>query len=330
MAIVDLFSKRQKRQRGDVRDGYVYDSVPEALRVQIWQLIENASSIYTYPAESNLYKPVVNILRREYGTSHLLEPNSRIQDFRTELEEFFLTETDALKVLDVVELCFSTIHLAKQEGLHSVPWFISAIRPKRAETQRQPRASDAIEEFNERFSDAIKELNARFLEHGIGYEFSNNKIIRIDSKFVHAEVVKPALTIVDKKRYHGVQDEFLKAHEHYRHGNYKESLNECSKAFESMLKTICDKRKWKYGKRASAKNLIDICLKKELVPSFWQSHFSSLVSMLEGGIPTARNQLSAHGQGTTPTSVPKYLVGYALHMTASVIVFLEGADKEKK
>jgi len=40
MAIFDLFSKRQKRLRGDVPDVYSYDEVPQPLRVQIvhiWQ-----------------------------------------------------------------------------------------------------------------------------------------------------------------------------------------------------------------------------------------------------------------------------------------------------
>lgn len=35
MAIFDLFSKRQKSLRGDVPDVYVYDNLPDALRVQI-------------------------------------------------------------------------------------------------------------------------------------------------------------------------------------------------------------------------------------------------------------------------------------------------------
>ena len=39
--------------------------------------------------------------------------------------------------------------------------------------------------------------------------------------------------------------------------------------------------------------------------------------MLESSIPTGRNKLSGHGQGTTPVSVPDYLVAYMLHMTAS-------------
>lgn len=33
--IFDLFSKRQKKLRGDVPDVYVYDNIPNALRVQI-------------------------------------------------------------------------------------------------------------------------------------------------------------------------------------------------------------------------------------------------------------------------------------------------------
>lgn len=49
--------------------------------------------------------------------------------------------------------------------------------------------------------------------------------------------------------------------------------------------------------------------------------------MLESSIPTGRNKLSGHGQGTTPTNIPDYLVAYMLHMTASTVVFLATAEK---
>lgn len=35
MGMFDLFSKRQKRLRGEVPDVFVYDKVPPGLRVQI-------------------------------------------------------------------------------------------------------------------------------------------------------------------------------------------------------------------------------------------------------------------------------------------------------
>ena len=73
--------------------------------------------------------------------------------------------------------------------------------------------------------------------------------------------------------------------------------------------------------------MIQICFDNGLIDPFWQSHYSSLRSLLESGVPTGRNKLSGHGQGTTPTTVPDHLVAYMLHMTASALVFLAEAEK---
>ncbi len=181
---------------------------------------------------------------------------------------------------------------------------------------------------SEKADDAIEELNYRFREHGIGYQFSNGQIIRMDSELIHAEIVKPALELLNQRYYAGAQQEFLKAHEHYRKGNAKEALNECLKSFESVMKAICDKRGWKNYKNAAAKDLIEVCFDNDLIPSFWQSHYSSLRNLLESSVPTGRNKLSGHGQGTTPVSVPNHLVAYMLHMTASTIVFLAEAEEK--
>jgi hypothetical protein len=43
-------------------------------------------------------------------------------------------------------------------------------------------------------------------------------------------------------------------------------------------------------------------------------------------VPTGRNKLSGHGQGSTPKDVPDHLAAYMLHMTASAIVFLAEAE----
>jgi hypothetical protein len=94
------------------------------------------------------------------------------------------------------------------------------------------------------------------------------------------------------------------------------------------MKAICEKNNWDYQANATVKSLIQICFDNNLVPSFWQQQLDSLRSLLESGIPTGRNKLSAHGQGTTPTVVPGYLVAYMLHMTASTLVFLITAERE--
>jgi hypothetical protein len=170
--------------------------------------------------------------------------------------------------------------------------------------------------------DAIAELNIRFREHGIGYQFESNELIRVDSTFLHSEVIKPALTLLSDKMYQGANEEFLKAHEHYRHGRNKECLNECLKAFESVMKAICKKRKWKYEENDTAKKLIDICFANGLIPNYLQSQFNALRSLIESGIPTIRNRLGGHGQGTEKIEVDDYVAGYALNLTASNIFFL--------
>ena len=307
MPVFDLFSKRQKKLRGEVPDVYSYDELPDALRVQVVHIVlgamGNAEEYYFFPVESN-YKTIVDILRQEYGVFRL--PGNRRHDNREylgELVDFFLQETDIDRSLDVIELCFGVIDTSTRKFQYLGRQHASLVA-----------------------DNAINELNQRFREHGVGYSFENGQIVRVDSQFIHAEVVKPALNLLVQQKYTGAQQEFLRAHEHYRTGNAKEALNECLKTFESVMKSICDDRGWKYDAGATAKGLIEACFKNKIVPSFWQSHFSSLRSLLESGVPTARNKLSGHGQGAAPTNVPMYLVGYALHMTAAAIVFLAEAD----
>jgi hypothetical protein len=216
--------------------------------------------------------------------------------YLNELVNFLLKEEDVDRQLDVVELSFRYIdHLTKKYYLE------------------QDNTSEVVD-------DAITELNNRFKEHGVGFQFIEGEIVRVDSELIHVEAVVPARRLLNEKNYHGAQQEFLRAYEHYRHGKHKEALNDCLKSFESTMKTICDKRKWPYNPNATAKVLIQVCFDNDLVPSFWQHHFSSLHSMLESSIPTGRNKLSEHGQGTTPTVAPDYLVAYMLHMTASTLV----------
>ena len=80
MAIFDIFSKRQKKLRGEVPDIYVYDKLPESLRVQIvhiWRDTigneEQYHNVYDHIGENvrKSYSSLVNILCREYGIFHL-------------------------------------------------------------------------------------------------------------------------------------------------------------------------------------------------------------------------------------------------------------------
>src|SRR6185436_13018276 len=64
--------------------------------------------------------------------------------------------------------------------------------------------------------------------------------------------------LLSDSQFAGAETESLKAHEHYRHGRHAESVNECLKAFESTLKTICTIRKWGYNETDTASRLLDV------------------------------------------------------------------------
>jgi hypothetical protein len=214
-----------------------------------------------------------------------------------EVINFVLNESDHERVLDVVEISF---HL-------NVPF----------------RSSDTVQK-------AILELNARFRERGIGYQYESGEMIRVDSQLIHAEVVKPALALLTAPEYAGANAEFLKAFEHHRKGDTKECLNECLKAFESTMKAICTKRQWAFNPTDAAKDLIDLCLKYDLIPQLIQCHIGGVRAALESGIPTIRNRLSGHGQGPTVVDVPPHYASYMLHLTATTIQFLVESEKALK
>lgn len=310
MAVIDIFSKRQRRLRGEMQDVFQYDEIPEKLRIQGWQIIvEILGDHQRYIGNTKsrfLYDGITKVLRREYGVHKLPTGGKFAQNEFFELE-YFLTETrDSEKALDVLEVGFAVLNTdARDVDFNG------------------RRAS----EFADR---AIAELNIRFRENGVGYQFVNGEIIRVDSELIHMEAVKPAIRLLNTKDYAGPHEEFLSAYEHYRHGNNKDALNDCLKAFESTMKAICDKRGWTYKTTDTAKALIDVCLSNGLIPPFWQQQMASLRSLLESSIPTGRNRLSGHGQGAVPQEVPDYLTAYMLHMTASTLVFLTTAEKELK
>ena len=306
----NLFSNRQRKLRGEDWDVYRYDELPNGLRVQIvqiWTATFHEQDRYFGQPRSDVYLQIAQVLRHENGVFQLPSEGSNPVDPLTEIASYFLQLEDVEKALDVVQVVFAFMGEYKQELL---------IRARRAETYSA--------------STAIENLNFRFKEHGVGYQFDHPHIFRVDSEFIHSEIVKPALGLLNEKHLSGAREEFLKAHEFYRRGESKDAIANCLKSFESTMKAICTKRKWECGSKPIAKTLIQTCFKNELVPQFWQQQFSSLEKILKGGVPPARNNLGAHGQGGSVVTVPDYLVAYVMHMTASAIVFLAEADKRMK
>lgn len=305
MPILDLFSKKQKKLRGEVPDVYQYKELPQAFRVQVVHILRDAlgdPNKYNSPTEK-IFEILHNALSREYGVFHLSE-EARRGEYQTAVFNFFLQNNNIEKTLDVIQIAFRLVqNIASEYGYRD-------------------RAGATITP-----EEAVAELNERFVEHGIGFQFEAGEILRVDSQFLHSDVVKPVLSVLSEKMYSGANEEFLSAHEHYRNKRYKECLNDCLKSFESVLKVICEKRKWKYNRNDTAKALLDCCFQNGLIPDYFQAQFTSLRSGLESGVPTVRNKLSGHGQGIEQRDVPQYIARYLLNLTATSILLLTDAEK---
>jgi hypothetical protein len=317
MAVFDLFSKREARKRKQgTADVFQYDTLPQPFRVQVIHILGDAltpwrDSDYCDPLEhapNVWWKQLFDALTREKGVFAL--STKRGNPFEQCMH--YILEAETTDVLDLIELAFRFIERYVRT--------LDRYERKRWDLDASP-------------DDAVAELNARFREHGIGYEFSGGEIVRVDSKYIHAEAVRPALTLLHDagRLFAGPLQEFMQAHEHHRKGEDKDAIAWALKAFESTLKAICTAHRWPFDPhKDTAVKLIGIVFDKGLVPVYLQNHFSALRAVLESGVPTVRNKTAGHGQGPAPVDVPAHYVRYALHMTASCIVFLIECHKASK
>jgi len=305
MGLFELYSKRMKRAGGETfEDVYIYDKVPEKLRIQISQILKDSIGSDNYSA----WEIIHSILLKELGTFKLIERPRR--DPIDNCIAYFLECYDE-DAIDFIEL---SLRMINSETLY----YDYEERAKMYGIIQSPK-------------EAIEEMNYRLKDHSLGYEFIEGEFIRIDRKFLHEATVKPAIRLLIEEDFEGAGEEFLQAHDHYRKGKYKESLVEALKAFESTLKTICDKQGYTYDKnRDTASKLITIIIDNELVPKYLSTHFTGLRTTLESGLPTVRNKMAGHGQGAVTVKVEPYFVEYALNLAASNIVLLINAYKEAK
>ncbi len=309
MATFNLYSKQQKATR--VKRVLQHTKLPHVLRVQIKNVLLNVSGrgelSHANSAAWEIFSNAGKILCQEYGVPELSISKQGFTHIfpRTEVLEFFMNETDVGKCLDVIQV---TLHLA----------------------------ADAVKRFCEfheatmTIEDGIAEINERFKEHGVGFQVVDGQIIKLTSEYIFQEITTPALKLLREEYLAGANQEFLTAHEHFRNARYKECLNECLKAFESTMKAICHNRGWAHGANATASPLIRVCLDNHLVPVFMESHLTALRTILESGVPTARNKTSGHGQGITPIIVFEEFASYVLAVTAANIVLLVNSQKRLK
>ena len=302
----EFYSYRKRAAEGKLSDVLIYDELPNALRTQIIHIWDDAIGPYsTFPLldphergyNNEPWERIHRTVAKAHGVLNLAEG----KDPADRCVNFLLQTASLDRVLDLIELTFRYIDIGAQ-----------IFSEKQKKTLGIRMSAD----------DAITELNKRFLRTGVGYQFENGTIIRIDSELIHSEVVRPTLRYLHQDGFEGPSEEFLRAHEHYRAGRTQEAITTATNAFEGTLKTICTQRKWEYPRGARAAELLKTMRQHRLLPDYLDAAFDQLAATLQSGLPKVRGEQGGHGHGAIPRQTPEYVAAHALHLAAASMLFL--------
>ncbi|MEC1303061.1 STM4504/CBY_0614 family protein [Lysinibacillus capsici] len=306
MGLFELFSRRN----GIVEqtDIYIYDIVPIEFRNQFVNIITKIFSDFQYRTitlSSTFWEEVADEVKIEMGLLNYTNLNPSLANMPHDVKcvmSYFL-ECDDRQAIDIIDLLIHYHH-------------------KYAYEHKFYQNDCAI---------AFNKINQKFKHHSLGYEIVKNQLIRIDNQFIHSEIVIRAINLLVDESFISVSDEFLKAYEHYKQGDYKDAVVNAGKAFESTMKTICSKNGYKYDvQRDTANTLIKHLFDNELIPSYMKNHIQGLKQALENSAHVLRNKNGGHGQGDVIVDVDDSIVRYTLNLCATNIVFLVERYKETK
>lgn len=293
--IYNTFSKRAKRAKQLQIEKY--DEIPDSLRNQIISILEKI-------IESSEWGNFWHSICDEKG-KHRSEKNISYDGWSNEREEVceeyqrrclecLEKEKKIEGVFDLIEIAFKQTHKTLQEG---------------------KAAGRKLEEKAAAYRQAVEELNTRFYEAEVGYRLVDNCI---EQNILYLDMARPALNLLRGEEFKKANEEFYRAHKHYKDEYYENCVTDANKSFESVMKAVCGRRGWDYKSSAKASDLINI-LREKLFPN--DDRFKSVGKTLNG-LSLVRNDFGAHGSEPQAKETSSFVARYALHLTATNILFL--------
>jgi Domain of unknown function (DUF7014)/AbiJ N-terminal domain 4/HEPN domain len=301
VAVADLYFRQRKAQlKAGAPDVFQYEIVPDALRAQVVHIWRDALGNATGSDDGAFkrWQMMHDAMAREAG---VLELTPHAPNPQRACEKWFLHKASHDHALGMIELTFRWVY---------------KVLSRLGKYERMERHLKVSAE------DALYELNQRFIENGVGFQHENGGLVCLDSTYLHAEVVKPALTILGQEPFGAANEDFVTAHKHYRTGDYKDCIVACQRAFESTLKAICAARGWPFAPGDRAPELVTIVRKHGLFPAYLDKGFDTYIALLKTGLPGVRNNAGGHGDEPAALPVPAYIAGYALHLSAANILIV--------
>jgi hypothetical protein len=307
MVYKNLFSIEKRRKEGKA-DFYMYDTIPVETRRKIfYSICKNFDHHMTYSPWEDFRTKIIH----QYGLLELYEDENQTNKGAI---HHYMAICGVDRFLDCIQIC---LYLGL-ENLGKTTRGFSGLTSL--------SSGKAINAF-------IQDTNDIFQLDKIGYEVmnrdSNFLIVRADSKYLHEEVVKNALTLLEEKGFESPLTEFEKALDHYTKKNYPEAITYANSAFESVMKVILGKD------TGDATQLIkDLMAHKmkghQFLPPYYESMGVQLKNLFQC-LPITRNEKGAdHGKGQKEVVVDKSYAEFAVHLSGTFIVFLINRYRETK
>ncbi len=183
----------------------------------------------------NLNYEVGKLAKSLYGGLRANQQDSYVEEAR---EHFMRCDTD--QALDFIELIFHT---------GSYPVAILPLIDVVNDIFQDEGIGYELTKFHvpEPPPEPDGQIRRPFIIHGMPEGTIYPQIIRKDTEYLHAEVVRPCLEALGTPGFDVALKEMLKAHEALRRSDFAGSITDAEDAFESVMKTICQKKGWRYA-----------------------------------------------------------------------------------
>jgi hypothetical protein len=314
MPVFETYASRvTAAEKAGTPDVYTYDNLPPFLRAQLSQIFRDCIGP-GWKGNARLYDSI------PHNANKLWEQITQVMD--KEIQSFL--EFDCPSYERTYDYGRCTAYLLRAGDLNGVLSFIEICALVMIDLAGTDRGTSNAH-FRGATADpgeGVVEINERFLRSGVGYQLENGRIIRVDSQYVHAEVVKEALRLLCEPKFATANDEFMTAHRHLREGKLRDCNTAALRATENVLKVICDGRGWIYEKGDTIERLLAIVQREGLFPDYLGGYFANLIGAMKGGVPKIRDRQGGHGAAPGDKQVPDHIGAFALHLTAANIVML--------
>lgn len=180
---------------------------------------------------------------------------------------------------------------------------------------------DVVELFysqlpSERQLEFQRELNGILEEERSDWRLADGQFFKVDSQFLDVHVVARSYELLKAEGFEGALDELNQARNELAADNIKGAIHNACKSLESVLKAVS---KVESGNASVLiRGLVEQGFYEGLPDDFARAFGDSVLMAL----PFMRNRLAGHGQGSMVVDVPRVYGELAIHLAATLLLFV--------